>query len=178
MMRIDGGSKGIYLESPSLSDLEAIASLADERWLAERVALSGDFPHPYTVSDAAFMVEAAMMEETSREGFHLLVKLSNGSIAGSAGLYRLDYGNLTGEAGIWIGKQYRNRGLAGEAMKMLLKFGFHNIGLRRVMALSFLSNTISLSLFHSLGFRDVAIGLPNVGKETVVMALQREEYLP
>lgn len=57
-----------------------------------------------------------------------------GTIVGNCGFPHIIFKNLCGEVNYYIATRHRGKGLALEALKALLQFGFQEIGLARIQA--------------------------------------------
>src|ERR1035438_4670805 len=55
-------------------------------------------------------------------------------MVGNSGFCRIDLKQNCGEVNYFVTRQYRRQGLASEALKAMLKFGFEEIGLARIQA--------------------------------------------
>lgn len=74
---------------------------------------------------------------------------------GTIGLTDIDYKNQKAELTIIIGeKEYRGRGLGGEALKLLVKFAFNEMNLRKIKALVFSDNVKAIILYEKCGFKE------------------------
>ena len=73
----------LVLRAPRLGDVKAVATLANDRRIAENTAR---IPHPYRVADAGdFITSANIGNDTT-----FLVTLRNGAVIGACGLVQLD----------------------------------------------------------------------------------------
>jgi RimJ/RimL family protein N-acetyltransferase len=83
----------------------------------------------------------------------MIFEKSTGQPVGLAGLRSLDAANGTGRLGLLIGEaERRGRGLATEAVKLLVNYGFDYLGLRRVNLSVLADNAAALGLYEKLGF--------------------------
>jgi ribosomal-protein-alanine N-acetyltransferase len=57
-----------------------------------------------------------------------------GAIVGNSGFPHIDFKKLSGEVNYYVASRDRGQGLAPEALKALLRFGFDDIGLTRIQA--------------------------------------------
>jgi len=55
-------------------------------------------------------------------------------MVGNCGFCRIDFKHNCGEVNYYVARQYRGQGLASEALKAVLEFGFEHIGLARIQA--------------------------------------------
>jgi RimJ/RimL family protein N-acetyltransferase len=57
------------------------------------------------------------------------------------------------EIGFWIGKKYWGRGLATEAVQLVLRLGFNNLGLGKIEAWTFEKNVGSIKVMEKCDFK-------------------------
>jgi RimJ/RimL family protein N-acetyltransferase len=79
---------------------------------------------------------------------------TEGKLAGLINLDGLDWPNGHTEIGIALTESgFRGKGLAAEAMQLLIDYAFGELGLHRIWARIIEDNLPSIHLFESLGFR-------------------------
>src|SRR5579864_9330250 len=97
----------LLLRAPQAADAKAIASLINDRRIAENTAR---IPHPYGLADAhAYLAE--VNRDPSEPSF--LIALRDGTIIGGCGIHVLS--GRDPELGYWIGVPYWGRGYVTEA---------------------------------------------------------------
>jgi [ribosomal protein S5]-alanine N-acetyltransferase len=74
-----------------------------------------------------------------------------GAIIGNCGFPDIIFKNLCGEVNYYVTSEYRGQGLAPEALKALLEFGFRDIGLTRIQARCELDNLSSERVMQKAG---------------------------
>jgi ribosomal-protein-alanine N-acetyltransferase len=75
------------------------------------------------------------------------------AIVGNCGFPHIIFINHCGEVNYFIAPRHRGHGLAPEALKALLKFGFRDIGLARIQARCELGNLSSERVMQKVGMR-------------------------
>ncbi len=75
------------------------------------------------------------------------------AVVGNCGLPHIVFKNLCGEVNYYVAPRHRGKGLASEALKALLKFGFRDIGLTRIQARCELDNLSSERVMQKAGLR-------------------------
>lgn len=128
----------------------------DANWLPElandvEVArwTSTSFPHPYTQYDADAWVALAASERP----INSFVIEAHGRPAGGIGLRpQSGEGHGVVECGYWLGRQYWGRGLATEALRLILPYAFSERRFRRVEAYVFATNGTSARVLEKCGF--------------------------
>ena len=93
----------------------------------------------------------------TRFGIWAVVEKANGELAGWCGLARLD-GTEEVEVGYGLGRRAWGRGLATEAARASLRYGFERLGLRRIVAVVYPANHASRHVVEKLGLRYVKVG--------------------
>lgn len=122
-------------------------------------------PHPYPEGAAAAWIAGHQRQRESGEEHTFCVTLMGGAPLisgnagkerdsgpiGAAGLRRLDKGNL--EIGYWIAPDYWGRGLATEAARALVVYGFEKLGAEALNSGHFVDNPASGRVLEKAGFR-------------------------
>lgn len=110
-------------------------------------------PHPYRLQDALRFIRFAQLQMKKGQEYHLGIELkSTGGIIGMIGLMRVDCRNRNAEVGYWLGNKYWGRGLAGEALNLMLHFAFREMKLVRVYAHVMHPNHASVRMLEKAGF--------------------------
>ena len=78
---------------------------------------------------------------------------SDNSLLGRVTYFDHNPRNRTAEIGFMIDPEFRRNGYAYEAMRLLLKFLFNDLGLNKVMAQTGEFNDASIALLKKLGFK-------------------------
>ncbi len=141
----------IILRRLRFSDVNDIYRNLRER---EVVRWTLNLPWPYKKDDAVRFIRSAHYEIKRRKGFAFGIVLKEEKcLIGIVSLMNPDWKNKNAECGYWLGKNYWNRGLATEAVGLVLGFAFEELGLHRVYAKLFEKNTASLRVLKKNGFR-------------------------
>lgn len=141
----------IDLARPEPSQTSAFVRLLNEpsvaRWTLH-------MPFPYARKDAQDWLKRA--RNLRRSGGSLpttIVRRSDGTVLGGAGLHRIDSEGARAEVGYWLGREYRGCGYATEAVNVLLTVGFTRLGLHRIEARILSGNSASIGVVRRCGFR-------------------------
>ena len=82
----------------------------------------------------------------------------NDQYIGNARLGNIDWVNKCSTYGRLIGKEdFKNRGLGSEALILLLKYGFKNLGLNRIASSALSTNIISIKSNLKIGMKKEGI---------------------
>lgn len=112
------------------------------RWLLQ-------VPYPYTMKDADAFIEHCRQNEIS-PGDKLCAIYFDGVHAGGIGLHRRQ--EYSAELGYWVGEPFWNRGIATEAVRLILECGFEELKIQRIFALTFEGNLASEKVLVKNGF--------------------------
>lgn len=75
----------------------------------------------------------------------------SGKMIGTAGFTKIDVQNSCGEIGYVLNPDYHGKGIATEAARRVIKFGFEDVGLHRIEAKFMRGNDASLRVMEKLG---------------------------
>lgn len=109
---------------------EPISTMAEERWLD------------------------ALQERSTERIFGIEAKLDDRWVhIGNVGLHGIDLHHRRAEIGIVIGEKDRwGKGYGREAMALMMRFGFHELGLHRIELEVFETNPRAMKTYQALGF--------------------------
>jgi RimJ/RimL family protein N-acetyltransferase len=152
-------TRRLMLRAFRMDDAPRVRALAGEREIA---ANTTHIPHPYEEGLAEAWIGAQAERRSRDEAVVFAVQLRGdldsgsddtlrpGELVGAVGL-ELDQENRQAELGYWIGKPYWGRGLATEAARAVLRYGFEDLRLNRVHANHFLHNASSGRVLEKIG---------------------------
>jgi RimJ/RimL family protein N-acetyltransferase len=109
----------LLLRSPSVSDAEQIASLADNQHVAEMLST---MPYPYTVADAR-----TFLDQIGNRPVFAITDKSTNSLLGVIGLSKVTESQA--ELGYWLGEPHWGNGFATEAAHAVIDWGFNALNL-------------------------------------------------
>lgn len=143
-MKTPDGARTTYV---GLEHVEAI-----QQWIADpSIASTTRVPNPYPADGARDFVTRCMAERIEGKT-HVLAILVGSEFVGLCGLHDAT-GAQGAEIGYWIGKPFRQRGLATFGVRMALELGFKNLRLERVHADALETNLPSRRVLEANGFR-------------------------
>lgn len=137
----------IVLRPWQKQDAQELASIANNKniWNNVRDAL----PSPYTVMDALQWI-AHVNDQNPVVNFAIV---HNGSIAGSIGCtLKSDVARKTIEIGYFVGENYWGKGIATEAVRLLVNFIETRLDIVRIYAHVFAENKPSMKVLQKNGF--------------------------
>lgn len=141
----------LILRPLDLTDAPRVAELAGD-WELARWTL--DIPHPYDMKMARdFIAWSREGLATQRQFFFAMVARATGNLVGIISLTR--NGLNEGELGYWVGLPFQGKGLAREAVAVMISMGFEALNLRRVVAACLPHNKRSWRVMENCGMHYV-----------------------
>jgi ribosomal-protein-alanine N-acetyltransferase len=131
----------LHLRPFVLSDANAIYSLCSDIEVARTTLL---IPHPYPIdaAESAIISNQAAQLNGTRYAFAIENRI-NSCLMGSISLI-IDKQHKRAELAYWIGKAYWGNGIATEAAKHIIQFGFETVQLQRIWAAAMTKNMNSI----------------------------------
>lgn len=147
-MRIEG--ERIALRQLEKTDAQPIYEHAKD-WKVSRYL--SNLPHPYRLKHAEEFIKKAKLWDKKKTGYALGIELKQtGQIIGIIGLSEVDQKHKRAVIGYWLGRKHWGKGLAKEALRLMLKFGFRKLGLLRIHGQVMKPNSRSAKLLKKAGF--------------------------
>jgi RimJ/RimL family protein N-acetyltransferase len=141
----------LILRPPRLEDAKAIATLANDRRIAENTAR---IPHPYLVADAEAFI--AGINVPGGETVFLITDLDD-SILGGCGVGVVD--GQGAELGYWLGVPFWGQGYATEAVRAVIDYAFTELDYAFLNAGARVTNPGSRRVLEKCGFQWTGVGL-------------------
>ncbi len=142
----------IKLRPFSFSDKKRMAELANNKKIWEN--LRDAFPHPYSEKDAENFIEMCLSKNPKT---FFAIELE-GELVGSVALVpQSDVYRKSAEIGYWIGEPYWGKGIATEAIRQILDFGFENLDIVRIYTGIYGHNLASQKVLEKNGFQKEAV---------------------
>ena len=106
---------------------------------------------------------------------------SEDKMIGTCGFTRFDYNNNSGEVGYVINPAYRGHGIADEAVRAVMQFGFETLRLNRIEAKFIEGNSASMRVMEKTGmtfegYHRSSMLIKGSYKTIAVCAILRDEY--
>ncbi len=141
-------TKRLVLRPLKIEDAPRVAYLANNYQIYRNTL---NLPYPYRKEDAEMWILRQMTKFDNNETISLGIsyRLTN-ELVGVIGLYLCPY-HENGEIGYWIGKDYRNKGFATEAVLALIDYAFGQLNYYRVYGKCFASNPASAKVLEKVG---------------------------
>lgn len=138
--------------STDLKDSYAVkfASLANDPQIPRLIGSHG-FPCPYREEDALNFFH--MNRQTGKEVFAMdFLVFHEGELVGVIGLKDIDHQDRKAHVGYWIGKEFRSRGIASEALELVCQFSLETLKLNRLYTRVLENNPASMKVLLKNGF--------------------------
>ncbi len=110
-------------------------------------------PHPNLAYTKAYLTQVQKQYAEGHFFDWAVVLREENRMIGTCGFARLDETNNAGEIGYVLNPDYWGRGLASEAVRMVLKYGFLSLKLQRVEARCLKENGRSLRVMERCGMQ-------------------------
>jgi [ribosomal protein S5]-alanine N-acetyltransferase len=149
-----------------LPPYDKFPSISDDKILLRQIQLS-DINDIIEISfydsiQASTLTQAIEMQAKINEDYNNgnsihwgIVDVLTNKIVGTCGYYR-GFENGQGELGCVLLPQYRGQGYMTLALLLAIDFGHHNIGLKRIWALTTKQNERAIKLIEKLNFIKIA----------------------
>lgn len=132
-----------------ISDLDALCTLADNAKIARY--MPDRFPHPYNQETGKDFIAITTAPENSNR-FRVIEV--DGEFAGGIGLHpEADLFRLNSEIGYWLGEAFWGKGIATQAVKLMVAHSFITFKFTRIYARVFGSNKASARVLEKAGFK-------------------------
>ncbi len=162
------------LRSLEINDAKEIAKYINDEELKEY--LSNIFPFN------TFMEEELIKRVSQKSNDVYFAIEADGTVVGTTVLYEIDYISRRSEFGVAIyNKNYWNKGIGTEVLKLMLKYGFEVLGLNRIMLRAFEENKRMIAVAEKFGF--IFEGRERQGRifkgrssDIIIMSLLADEY--
>ena len=142
-------TKRLCLRAPRLGDAKTVATLANDRRIAENTAR---IPHPYKTADAEdFIGRAGKTDEAL-----FLVTLRDKTVIGACGIVLQE---AVPELGYWLGVEHWGKGYATEALHAVIDYAFTDLAHKALQAGARVTNPASRRVLEKCGFQWTGVGL-------------------
>ena len=137
----------ILLRPWQREDAAALAAVANDKHIWNNVR--DQLPHPYTIADAVQWITYCKTQEPP-VNFAVVYK---GKVAGSIGCVpQKDVYRRNMEIGYFVGEQFKGKGIATEAVKILVEYITERFDVVRIYAKVFEHNKASMKVLQKNGF--------------------------
>jgi RimJ/RimL family protein N-acetyltransferase len=142
----------LVLRSPRLEDAKAIATLANDRRIAENTRR---IAHPYTIDHAEQFIASHCV---AGGDLVFVITLGNGTVIGGCGITASD-AESPSELGYWLGLPFWGKGYATEAVRAVIDHAFTEADHAALHAGARVTNPSSRRILEKCGFQWTGVGL-------------------
>ena len=143
-------TKRLALRAPRLEDAKTVATLANDRRIAENTAR---IPHPYQVADAEGFIAGA--NKAGAEAV-FLITLRDKTVIGACGITMQE---PLPDLGYWLDVPYWGQGYATEALHAVIDYAFTDLAHEALQAGCRVTNPASRRVLEKCGFQWTGVGL-------------------
>jgi RimJ/RimL family protein N-acetyltransferase len=143
-------TKRLVLRAPRLEDAKKVATLANDRRIAENTAR---IPHPYKLADAESFICGA--NKAGGEAV-FLITLRDRTVIGACGIMPQE---PVPELGYWLGVPHWGKGYATEALHAVIDYAFTDLTHEALQAGARVTNPASRRVLEKCGFQWTGVGL-------------------
>jgi len=141
----------IKLRPLKFSDTESIEKYSQDRKITKYTFV---IPPPFTIKQAQVFIKKTKKEKREGISYYFGIELMESrELIGMMNLVKIDRKNKNAEIGFWLAEEYQNKGLAKEALNLILDFGFKKLKLERIEARVFHKNQPAQKLLEKTGFK-------------------------
>ncbi|MFK7786531.1 MAG: GNAT family N-acetyltransferase [Crocinitomicaceae bacterium] len=146
-MKLIDEHTGISLREFRSEDKARLIELANNANIANN--LRDGFPHPYTLEAAEqFIKDSQSSNPTTRFCIE-----KDGVYVGNIGLHPdTDIYRMNAEIGYFVGEPYWGKGIASQAVKLMVTYGFDHLNVHRIGGGVFSYNVASAKVLENAGF--------------------------
>jgi RimJ/RimL family protein N-acetyltransferase len=144
----------LVLRAPRLGDVKSVATLANDRRIAENTAR---IPHPYRIADAEDFVATANLG--SEIVFVIMLRSGQETyrVIGACGYTQVD--RHPPELGYWLGVKHWGKGYATEAVRAMIDHIFADTDAEAIQSSARVTNPASRRVLEKCGFQWSSAGL-------------------
>ncbi|QCX00194.1 GNAT family N-acetyltransferase [Aggregatimonas sangjinii] len=130
----------LVLDQIITADIPDIVAYAGNKKITDNTRT---MPHPYFAEDAISWINMANQGFRNKDNYIFAIRdKANNSFMGGIGL-TLETAHNRAEIGYWIAEQFWNMGYTSEAVTAMLKFGFQELQLNKIVAAYISTNVAS-----------------------------------
>ncbi|NDW18502.1 N-acetyltransferase [Dysgonomonas sp. 216] len=155
-----------------MSDIESLARNANNINIWNNVR--DYFPHPYDEEDAKSFIKMASGKNPIQD---FSIEVNGKAVGGIGYIPGFDVERINAEIGYWLGEEYWNKGIMGNAIKDMVDYIFENTDIIRLFASVFDFNLASMQVLQKNGFRKLTIFKNAAIKNNKVIDLYYYELL-
>ena len=119
-------------------------------------------PYPYPKKDADKWIKNCINQKKTKHRKEFVFAIDKNGVIGGIGFSNIDGHKV--EFGYWLGRNYWGQGIIFSAAKLVLKFGFRDLKLKRVYAYIYKHNKRSIKILKKLKFKKDGLLIKHIKK--------------
>lgn len=136
----------ITLRKIRMSDAARMRELLNDKEVSKEITTA----YPYSLEQSKKDISSALDNWGKAYTFAIL---ADGEVVGQIVLENPSRGNKTFELGYFVGSEYQNKGIATQAVKKIVKFGFEELKLKKIWGDNDSDNPASGRVMEKAGFK-------------------------
>ena len=133
------------------SDIDAIVKYTNDRSVTRYTFI----PFPNTRENVVDFLKRSQRSEKKGTGLNFGIEYkATGEIIGAIGFNAINKNFNRGELGYWLAKKYRNEGIMTEAVRLVVKYAFTHMKLKRIHVFVEPDNIASIKVLEKCGFEN------------------------
>lgn len=144
--------------------------------------LNDIFIYPHTVNMTEWYLNSILEDKLVNEKHFVIADVEKSEYMGQIGLVNIDWRSRVADLGIVIAKKdYRQKGLGQEAIKLLLDFAFNKMNLNRIELYVRDFNVLGYNCYLKCGFKEEGRKRKNYYidgeyRDSIIMGILREDF--
>ncbi len=169
----------IRLRSFKIEDIETSLRLIEESGIKEMI--SSDTIFPYSYENQKEYIENVNKKRNSNIYNFVIENKTTNEFMGSCGISEYRQRERIAKIGIFLGKNYQNKGYGYDALSVLCKFIFEEVNTNKIVLDCFEYNKNAYKLYKKLGFKEEGILRKEIYRfgtfhNIIYMGLLKEEF--
>ncbi|HKY26514.1 MAG TPA: GNAT family N-acetyltransferase [Pyrinomonadaceae bacterium] len=144
--------EGFYLSGPQLTDKPALLEHLHSKDVYNTTLT---IPHPYSEADADWWLQRRVAHNKKQgKPVSFAIRDVTSNLIGVVSADNLELGMThKAEIGYWLARDYWGKGIMTAAVKAYVRYAFDELGLLKLLAHTFESNTGSIRVLERSGFK-------------------------
>jgi [ribosomal protein S5]-alanine N-acetyltransferase len=138
----------LTLRKPKMSDLKQFHGVFNDKEMAKQIS---GYSYPSTIEQSKQKLQE-IINENKRGDYYEFAIIVNENFVGSIVLEKPSKDKKIFTLGYAVGRRYWNKGIATEAVKKIIQFGFNKLKLKKIIADNDEDNLSSARVLEKNGF--------------------------
>ena len=138
----------LILRTPAPGDARALQKAIN---YPEIAATTTNIPHPYDIGDARHWIEESRPKDDGNFVNCIILLKETGELVGGIGFSSVSRKHHRAEIGWWCTVDHWGKGIATEAARRMIQYGFEELGFERIYATCMIHNPASARVMEKVG---------------------------